>query len=300
MNDQHAQQDTNAALAALAAAGNSFALGQLWEINKGLLHRLFWQWYAKNQPIADAAGLTFEDFEQEGFFVVERCAKAYDPDKGSFSTLLEYYVKSQIRALTCGGHYRTIETEDGRRVPIAADPLNRCQSLDQHVDESDEGSATVADLTADPAAAQAFESVDDEIYTAELHAALEEALHKLTAQQEEVIRRRYYAGQTLREAGEQICVNRNRVREIEVKALRRLSGFSSLQRWHDEIISTRAWQGTGYGAWKSGGSVEEKTIEWIERELDRRRRQVQERELETQKALDQWKKSRENVLNNVL
>ncbi len=37
------QQDTNAALAALAAAGNSFALGQLWEINKGLLHRWFWQ-----------------------------------------------------------------------------------------------------------------------------------------------------------------------------------------------------------------------------------------------------------------
>lgn len=35
------QQDTNAALAALAAAGNTFALGQLWEINKGLLHRLF-------------------------------------------------------------------------------------------------------------------------------------------------------------------------------------------------------------------------------------------------------------------
>lgn len=37
------QQDTNAALAALAAAGNSFALGQLWEINQGFLHRLFWQ-----------------------------------------------------------------------------------------------------------------------------------------------------------------------------------------------------------------------------------------------------------------
>ena len=28
------QQATNAALAALAAAGNSFALGQLWEITK--------------------------------------------------------------------------------------------------------------------------------------------------------------------------------------------------------------------------------------------------------------------------
>lgn len=295
MNDQHARQDTNAALAALAATGNSFALGQLWEINKGLLHRLFWQWYAKNQPIADAAGLTFEDFEQEGFFVVERCAKAYDPEKGNFTSLLGFYVQSQIRALTCGEHSRTLESEDGRRVQIAADPLNRCQSLDQHVDESDEGSATVADLTADPAASQAFESVDDDLYTQELHAALEEALHKLTAQQEEVIRRRYYAGQTMQEAGEQIGVSHNRVRQIEVSAFRKLSGLSSLQRWHDEIISTRAWQGTGYGAWKSGGSVEEKTVEWIERELDRRRQRAQEQELETQKALEQWKQSRANV-----
>lgn len=293
MNDQHAQQDTNAALAALAATGNSFALGQLWEINKGLLHRLFWQWYAKNQPIADAAGLTFEDFEQEGFFVVERCAKAYDPDKGSFSTLLGFYVQSQINSMTCGEHSRTVEDESGRRITIAADPLNRCQSLDQHVDESDEGSATLGDLTADPAAAQAFESVDDDLYTQELHAALEEALHKLTAQQEEVIRRRYYAGQTLQEAGEQIGLSHNRVRQIEVSAFRKLSGLSSLQRWHDEIISTRAWQGTGYGAWKSGGSVEEKTIEWIERELDRRRQRAQEQELEAQKALEQWKQARE-------
>ena len=50
------QQDTNAVLAALAAAGNSFALGQLWEINKGLLHRWFWQWYSKNCTTARTSG----------------------------------------------------------------------------------------------------------------------------------------------------------------------------------------------------------------------------------------------------
>lgn len=50
------QQNTNAALAALAAAGNSFALGQLWEINKGFLHRLFWQWYSKTRPLQTMPG----------------------------------------------------------------------------------------------------------------------------------------------------------------------------------------------------------------------------------------------------
>ena len=58
------QQDTNAALAALAAAGNSFALGQLWEINKGLLHRCFWQWYDRNKAVADEHGITLEDFDR--------------------------------------------------------------------------------------------------------------------------------------------------------------------------------------------------------------------------------------------
>lgn len=61
------QQSTNAVLAALAAAGNAFALGQLWEINRGLLRSLFWKWYPSHREQADAHGLTADDFEQEGF-----------------------------------------------------------------------------------------------------------------------------------------------------------------------------------------------------------------------------------------
>lgn len=63
------QQAANAALAALAATGNRFALGQLWEINKGLLRRLFWKWYSQHQEAAEASGLTMEDLEQEGFLL---------------------------------------------------------------------------------------------------------------------------------------------------------------------------------------------------------------------------------------
>lgn len=114
------QQDTNAALAALAAAGNSFALGQLWEINKGLLHRWFWQWYSKNKAVADEHGITLEDFDQEGFFAVQAAAKAYDPEKGSFATLLGYYVQSQINKAVCGEHSRLVTTEDGKQVRLSA------------------------------------------------------------------------------------------------------------------------------------------------------------------------------------
>ena len=134
------QQATNAALAALAAAGNSFALGQLWEVNKGLLHRLFWQWYSKNKAVADAAGLTLEDFDQESFFAVQRAAQHHDPSKGSFTSLLPYYVLSQIRHAVCGEHCKSIETDNVKRVQISANPLNECSSLDAPLAADDAGS----------------------------------------------------------------------------------------------------------------------------------------------------------------
>lgn len=45
------QQATNAALATLAAAGNSYALGQLWETNRGLIRSMFWKWYPHHKAL---------------------------------------------------------------------------------------------------------------------------------------------------------------------------------------------------------------------------------------------------------
>lgn len=75
------QQATNAALAALAATGNTFALGQLWEVNKGFIRRQLWQWFEKNKPVADNAGLSFEDLVQEGYFAVDYAAKHYSAEQ---------------------------------------------------------------------------------------------------------------------------------------------------------------------------------------------------------------------------
>ena len=96
------QQATDAALAALAAAGNAFALGQLWEVNKGFIRRQLWQWYEKNKPVADNAGLSFEDLVQEGYFAVDYAAKHYSAEQGNFTTYLSYALLKQIRTATCG------------------------------------------------------------------------------------------------------------------------------------------------------------------------------------------------------
>ena len=269
--NQTDQQATNAALAALAAAGNTFALGQLWEVNKGFPHRLFWQWYSKNKAIADNAGLTLEDFDQEAFFAVQAAAIAYTPEKGAFTTLLYYYVQSQINKAVFGEHRRNITTEDGRRVAVSANPLNDCTSLDAPLDGEDKGSRTKGETIEDPAATQAFQTAEDDLYTEELHNALEDAMTKiLTDQEAHVLRRRYYDSQTLRAIGEELGVHCERIRQIERKACRKLSGLSSIQRWHDDVITTRAWRGTGWNAWSRYGSVQERTAEYLEEKEEER------------------------------
>ena len=264
------QQDTNAALAALAAAGNTFALGQLWEINKGLLHRCFWQWYAKNKAVADEHGITLEDFEQEGFFAVQAAAKAYDPEKGSFATLLGYYVQNRIRKVVCGEHGRLMTTEDGREVRISANPLNGSISLDTPLDDTDGGSATIGDLQEDPAAAKAFQTAEDELYTEELHAALEEALNKLTAKQADVVRRHYFGGKCLSEIAREDNTTISAPYNHEQAAFLALRRNPALARWRDEVISTRAWRGTGWNAWNRYGSVQERTVEYLEKKEEER------------------------------
>ena len=263
------QQATNAALAALAAAGNAFALGQLWEVNKGFIRRQLWQWYEKNKPIADNAGLSFDDLVQEGYFAVDYAAKHYSAEQGSFTTYLSYALLSQIGKATCGEHKRNVTTEDGRRVAVSANPLNDCTSLDTPVGD-EESDTTLIDFQTDPAASQAFQQAEETIYNHELHDALEEALSKIPEREADIIRRHYYSGQTLKEIGQDVGVSSNRANQLEQHGFQRLRRMAALRRWHEDIIATRAWRGTGFGAWNHSGSVEERTVEYLEeREAER-------------------------------
>ena len=208
--------------------------------------------------------MTLEDFDQEAFFAVQATAIAYTPEKGAFTTLLYYYVQSQINKAVCGEHRRNITTEDGRRVAVSANPLNECSSLDIRLDESDEGSSTKGETIEDPAATQAFQTAEDGLYTEELHNALEEALSQLAAKQADVVRRHYFEGKAISEIAREDGTTRNAAQNREQAAFAALRRNPKLQRWRDEIISTRAWSGTGFGAWNHRGSVEERTVEYLE------------------------------------
>lgn len=261
------QQEANAALAALAASGNAFALGQLWEINRGLLRSLFWRWYPAHKALADAHGMTADDFEQEGYFAVQYAAQTYQPEAGSFSNWLGQAMRRQIdRALT-GGHRRNVTDADGNQHTVSADPLNHCASLDTPLDEDDSGASTLGELQPDPAADSAMQAAEGGIFQEQLHAAIEETLQKLTEREADVIRRRYYGNQGKRQIALVYGVSSTRIQQIESAAITKLRRNRRLIQWCNEVISSSAWRGTGFSAWRYGGSVQERTIEYIDEHM---------------------------------
>lgn len=258
------QQAVNAALAALAKTGDAFALGQLWHINRGLLRTLFWRWYPAHKALADAHGMAADDFEQEGYFAVQYAAQTYQPEAGSFSNWLGQAMQRQINQALTGGHRRSVTDADGKQHTVSANPLNHCASLDTPLDDEDSGASTLGELQPDPAAASAMQAAEDAIFQEQLHAALEEALHKLTEREQAVIRGKYYAGKTVRQISEEQGLTISQVNTAKTSAFSKLRRNPRLMRWREESIRTHAWRGTGFSAWYAGGSVEERTVEYLE------------------------------------
>lgn len=98
----------------------------------------------------------------------------------------------------------------------------------------------------------------------------------LTEREAHVLRRRYYDEKSLRAVGVELGVQAERVRQIEVKAIRKMKGLSSIQRWHDDVITTRAWRGTGWNAWNRYGSVQERTVEYWDEQVKKYEEHVRE------------------------
>lgn len=168
------------------------------------------------------------------------------------------------RALT-GGHRRNVTDADGRRHTVSADPLNHCASLDTPLDDEDGGAATLGTLQPDPAAAGAFLDAEERLYQEQLHEALEEALNKLTEREQQVVRGNFYEGKSVRQICEETGLTRGQAANARGSAFRKLRHDPCLMRWREEVLTTHAWHGTGFSTWEHGGSVEERTVEYLER-----------------------------------
>lgn len=245
---------TNEELVLQYQQGSKAAVNALYEQNTGILNRFANSYYRKHERLCVSCGVTFEDLQQEAYFAIELAAKAYKAVKGyKYVTYLHFHVKNLFNYLT--GQ----RTQKGRQ-----EPLSRSISLDTPL--MDEESGSMADVIPDPQAEHILYGVEDTEFYIQLHNALEKAIVHLTEQQAQVIRLRFYEGKTLKEIAESTDINTlSYVRQIESNALRKMRGGQVLRELRPfvEHLNSWAYRGTGFTAWKEGGSVQERIIERV-------------------------------------
>lgn len=245
---------TNEELAAQAKAGDKDALAKLWEQNRGLLSKLFRELANKAGARMAAMGITWEDVEQSFFLAVALAVRLYEPERGVlFASFLSYSVKQVFFELVGW------RTEQQRR-----DPLGQCLSLDEPISEAD-GTGLRGDFI--PDTNDAYEDAEDQLYTEQLRAALDECLATLDPEQAEAVRCRYYCGLNLKDTGTRMGITPEQARGLKNRGLRKLrnpQNVRRLEQYRQQIISEGAYHGTGWAAWNSGGSVEERVIVHLE------------------------------------
>ena len=242
---------SNEELAVQAKAGDRDALAQLWEQNMGLLTMLFRELSQKAGARMAAMGVTWEDVEQSYFLAIALAVELYEPERGTlFVSFLSYPVKTVFYDLVGW------RTEGQKR-----DPLGCCLSLDDPVTGEDGSETPRSELEADPTVQYA--DAEERLYTEQLHATLDRCLDTMEQEQAAAIRYRYYGGLTLAEIGEKLGCNTEYARQLTSKGFRKLRSGKNIQRlkqYREQIISEGAYHGTGWNAWKNGGSVEERTV----------------------------------------
>jgi|SRR5579871_1670903 len=247
--------DEEIELSARVKRGDSRAKDRLVEANMRLVINI-----AKNyhNPL-----VPFEDLVQEGAIGLMTAAERYDPTKGyRFSTYATHWIRQAIsraidnkaKAIRIPAHVsETLRKVDrtrallfreqgeepsaeqiGERLGISARKVNALLqagqepvSLDMLV--GDEENTTLASLLNDNTAI----NPQEEVLNSEMQAQLDALLSILTPREREIMRKRLGfeedSAQVLQEIGEKLHISRERVRQIEVQALRKLK-FAAKRR----------------------------------------------------------------------
>lgn len=248
------QAATNEALAERAKAGDRDALAALWMQNRGLLSMMGRRYFSRYEQQAKAAGITLEDVEQEGYFIISETVRLYDPARGAFTTMLGLIARYHVQDLV--GLRRGL----GR-----GDPLNRAASLDEPVAIGEAEGDTLGELVPDPAAEAALLDTDERLYTQQLHNDLEATMEQIPAHQADTLRKVYWQGYSFRQLAESMGCSTDKARATEYAALAALRRKARhLRAYQDEIRTAHAYRGIGFGAWANSGSVEERLAERLD------------------------------------
>ena len=197
----------NEELAALIQTGERERVIELWEQVYRFTQRQARRWAL---ALEGRCGVTLEDLQQCAFLALLDAVDGFDPGRGM--SFMGWYALHLKAAFTEATGQRT---QKARR-----DPMQGALSLDAPLTDSAGDPFTIADTIPDAAAEAAILDVDERDRRKALHAALCNALQRLTEDQQEVIRCRYYRDLTMDQTGRPLGMTKSAAQQTEQKALR--------------------------------------------------------------------------------
>lgn len=242
---------TNEELAARIQAGEIGRSGELWaQVERFIFQQAAKLYYARHE-CCDAAGATLDDLIQAGFLALMDAVKAFDPGRGyKLLAWIKYPLKNRWREL--------LGLRGQRR-----DPLNHAGSLDRPLSDDDPDS-TVIDTIPSQEAQERLEEAEDTVWREQVRGTLDHCMTRIDPRQAEVIRGRYYQGDTLSVIGSRMGASIGWVQQLERKGMRRLRGFQELQGLRDNVISRHGYN-SGLSAFRSRqASSVELTVEQLD------------------------------------
>ena len=214
---------SNEELFARIRAGEQEMVAVLWEQVENLV-----KWKAKRIMTAlelrgDKCGIEFDDLVQCGYPALLEAMESYNQEAGSFSNWFMFYLR---KAFSDATGYRTKQGQE--------EPLNNALSLDKPLSDDPEA-ATMGEMIPDAEAAATMERIEEKLWREQLREALETVLQEIPEEQSDILRHRYYAGESLRETGESAGMELEQVRKLEnmgLRTLRRLPGIERIWKFY--------------------------------------------------------------------
>lgn len=228
-------------------AGERGLIPDLWELLQPLTRKFISRYIF---PEMGNRHYEFDDLLDLSYFALIAALDGYDSSKGAFSTY--YFIQVQRVTAELRG--------TRKRHDVNRDTVSLNLPLDDTADAD-----TLLDTLEDKTAAEPFDDAERRAYLEELHAAFVKLDEKLTDQERQVIHARYYERRTLEETAEKMALSRERIRQIERKAINKYRYYEytvNLEAFYDYGA---AYQGTGLQSFlRSGMSSVERVAEYHE------------------------------------